>query len=122
MSCGCDTSTALATFHLPYYRGDTAPITATLLDPDGAPYVIDPAAVIEFLVYSDDGAAPALLWDKATGQGIATIDAAKGVVAITPTILESESLVVGITYPALMRVTDAGGALVTMGKGYVRAL
>jgi hypothetical protein len=122
MSCGCDDSTALATFDLPYYRGDTAPIRAQLLNADGTVYPIDADALIDFAVFATDAADAARLWDKLSGQGIAIIDAAQGVVAITPTSAESAALVVGVTYPALFRLTDGGGALVTLGKGYLRAL
>jgi hypothetical protein len=122
VSCACDSSAALATFELPYYRGDTAPIVASLLNPDGTAYVIDPATVITFQVLASDAATAALLWDKATGQGIATLDLAAGLVAITPTATESVAITTGVTYPAIMRITDQSGATVTMGKGYLLAL
>lgn len=121
MSCICDDSNGLATFSLPYYREDTAPIVASLLNADGSIYVLEAGTAIEFAVFADDSAGAARLWDKATGQGIALLDPAAGRIAITPTVAESAALVVGVTYPALLRLTDTGGALVTMGKGYLLA-
>jgi hypothetical protein len=122
VSCACDSSAALATFDLPYYRGDTAPIVATLLNPDGTAYVIAATTVIAFKVYASDAANAAVIWDKATGQGIATLNLAAGLVAITPTATESVAITTGVTYPAIMRITDQSGAIVTMGKGYLLAL
>lgn len=121
MSCACDSSAALATFDLPYYRGDTAPISAQLLNADSSVYAIEDGTLVTFQVFADSAMAT-IVWDKAIGQGIAIINAVQGHIAITPTLAETAALQVGVTYPAVMRVTDAGGALVTMGKGYLNAV
>lgn len=121
MSCACTILPDSDPFALPYYAGDTAPLRVDFFDADGAAYSLAGCS-LAFVVYADDGAGAAALWQKGIGQGIAILDLVGGIVAIFPTAIEAALLVAKRTYPARLVLTDAMGSILTMATGYLQAL
>lgn len=106
---------------IPYYPGDTFPITITLTDPRTGAAFDGTGFTWTFCVKEaeDDADADALWFLTSTAGEITTADATTGVYDIEPSAAESAALEPNKTYFAELVGRDADGRPLTIQTGHL---